>query len=216
MTDNTEAIISISLNQQKHSMLFRLQAECVDDVCKNIFDIGYNLYFPDIEHKNEIKTNLYTESIKEDINRLRNDLDISNLDSKIDKFTSIIQDLFGINANSSRRGRIAEDFIYTLVTSKFKDYSIDISRNIPHSGDYIITIPSENKQHIKIMLEVKNYTRPVGQDELDKLLYDMQCMGIHYSIFISLKSSFVGKKRLQINDYDINNGKYNLWFFNRR
>lgn len=204
-------IIKLQIDDEIFPELFNLKNDTLGHKCYEIFETGYKLSYPDNKTLTENSTNnLNTELIKHEINKLNNKLDNNELNEKIIDFTDIVQNLFGINYNSSRKGKIGEDIVYTIINSKFKDYTIDITRNKPHHGDGIIKIP--NKPHVKIMLEIKNYTTNIDSDELDKLLYDMKYTNTHYSIFLSLKSSFVGKKRLEINSFTTDGVNYTVIF----
>ena len=198
-------IISVHIDDDDFPMLSNIKDDVLGDMCYDIFKMGYDCYFPNIEDSTFNKTiNSHTGILKNEISQLRYQLEDKNIDSKIENFTDVVNDLFGINANSARRGKVGEDLVYTLIKTKFKDYSIEVTRGKHHSGDAIVTIPpnSKRKKFIKVMVEIKNYTKSVDSDELDKLLYDMDHTGIDNALFISMQSSFVGKKRLSIERYD--------------
>ena len=203
--------VKIQIDDEKFPELFNLKSEVIGNKCYEIFETGYKLSYPDSKILMENTTNnLQTELMKHEMNKLNGKLDNDELHEKISDFTDIVQNLFGINYNSTKKGKIGEDFVYALINNKFKDYTIDITRNKPHQGDGIIKIP--NKPHVKIMLEIKNYMSNIDKDELDKLLYDMKYTNTYYSIFLSLKSSFVGKKRLEVNSFVIDGANYTVIF----
>lgn len=203
--------IKIQIDDEKFPELFNVKNELIGNKCYEIFETGYKLSYPNVTTLQETsENNLQTCIIKHEMDKLNNKFDNDKLNEKMDAFTNVVQDLFGINYNSTRKGKIGEDFVYTLINNKFKDYTIEITRNKPHHGDGIIKIPSDPP--VKIMLEIKNYSTNIDSDELDKLLYDMKYTNTHYSIFLSLKSSFVGKKRLEINSFTLDDNEYTVIF----
>lgn len=202
--------INITLDKKVFPELFNLKQDMLDEKCRSIFLYGYNLLYPNINKLQHASIeSLNTELIRNDINKLNNSIDINNMNEKIDSFANLMNDFLGITHNSSRKGMVSENIIYDIISNKFKDYTIEITRGKPHNGDAILTIPLSNK---KLMIEVKNYSHNVDTDEINKLLYDMKYTNIDHCVFISLKSAFVGKKRLEIKTYNIDNNKYTIVF----
>lgn len=207
-------IIQIEIDDITFPQLFNIKQASLGSICYDLFKTGYNYTYADNNViNNNINNNknldIHTDSIKYEICKLTNKIDNNDISDKIETFTNIVQDLIGINYNSTKKGKLGEEFIYNIIKNKFKDYAIKITRGIPHSGDAIITLPSKKNDNTKnkIMIEIKNYNSNVDTDELDKLLFDMDHMNIHYSIFLSLKSAFVGKKRLEIKTYNYKSNK---------
>lgn len=200
-------IIKLIIEENDFPMLFKIKNDYLSDLCYNIFDSGYKSHFNTTTHK----LSLNTDSIKYDILQLKQMIQTTNIEDKVDKFSTIIEQLLGINMNVTQKGKVGEDFIYKLINQKFPDYNLEITRNKPHTGDAIMTIPFKNKNHL-VMIEIKNYSKTVASDELQKLLYDMNNTSTKYSLFISLKSSFIGKKRLCINEYTLNSKTYIVLF----
>ena len=206
---NKTKTLKIFIEQQDFPMLFKLNKNDLSEMCYNIFQSGYNSYFPQQKQRKVLKEyKSQTDSIKYDLLQLKSTIDNKDIDEKINRFTDILEELFGINMHTTKKGQIAENIIYKLIEQKFKDYSIEKTRNKPHHGDGIIHT-SDNK---KIMLEIKNYSKSVNNDELEKLLFDMNHTSIHYSLFISLKSTFVKQKRLSIEEYTKNNKIFTVVF----
>ena len=46
-----------------------------------------------------------------------------------------IKKLFGLNSSSNKKGEISENIIYELFKNKFKNYSYEKTRHIPHNAD---------------------------------------------------------------------------------
>ena len=204
---NKKKTIKLQIKKKDFPLLFKLRDDKFDEMCMKLLCRGYESYFPDIKN---IKSNMdgyQTDSIKLDIKNLQNTLDKMDMSENICKFSSILEQLFGISHNSSKKGKISENMIYAILRQKFKDYTIEETRNRAHYGDGIINIPTNDKdKDIRVMIEIKNYSKAVDSNEIKKLRRDMKYTNIKYSLFISLKSGFVGKKQMAIEEFK-SNGK---------
>lgn len=190
--------IQIEIDDDDFPMLFELKKSSLGSVCYDIFKTGYSQIFPNQKSNGNNKINeLYTESLKHELIKINEKIEDKNVGEKLDDFSTIIADLVGINFNSSKKGRFGEDFVLKQINTKFPDHTLKITRSMPHCGDGILTTPDGNK----IMIEVKNYSINIDDTELEKLLFDMKYNKINYSVFISLKTSFVGKRRFDIKKY---------------
>jgi hypothetical protein len=182
------------LDHENFPMLNKLDEKYVSEMCYDIFKRGYESYFPNIENMNIQNTNntIYTDSIKSDLNKVSN----------------ILEELVGVTNNSSKKGKLTENIVYNMLKTKFKDYTLEETRGIPHSGDAILSFNKTDK----ILIEVKNYTKAVDRDEVDKLIYDMKYTKIRFSLFISIRSGFVGKKQMSIQEFSYENESYVIVF----
>lgn len=211
-------IVKLYIDEESFPMLFNIKNENLGDMCYSIFDTGYNEYFKDnqkISKDNKIikAMDYHTDSVKCDLEQVKHTLDIMKIDDKMDKFSFILEELLGITNNSSRKGKLSENLIYNMLKIKFKNYVVEETRQIPHSGDAIMNIPHINgNDTTKVLIEIKNYTKHVNTDEIEKLIYDMKYTEIKYSLFISLQSGFVGKKQLSIQEFNHNNQIYTIIF----
>lgn len=209
-------IIKLHIEEEDFPMLFQIKNENLGDICYEIFSSGYKSKFSDQNQNSKDRvTEQIIRSVDNNTDSIKYDLEIIkkqlNIDDKIDNFSNILEELFGISNNSSKKGRITEDLIYKIIKNKFKDYIVEETRHKPHSGDYLLKIPIGNKIE-KIIVEIKNYTRHVDSDELDKLIYDMKYIDIQYALFFSLKSGFVGKKRMALQEFKHNNKTFIILF----
>lgn len=185
--------INLTLDPEKYPMLFKLNPEDIQDTIKTILETGYNIHFPKVNNNQEV------------INRIEAHADLND---KMDFMSSVMEDLFGISKNSAKKGQIAEDTIKKIIQDKFKDHTVEDCRHKPHHGDLIIHTPDKKT----VMVEIKNYGRPVDKDEISKLKYDMEFTGINFSMIMSLKSNFSGRKRLDIERFNKNGKNYYILF----
>lgn len=126
-------------------------------------------------------------------------LAISNTNLKVESETNNITD----NKTTSK-GQLGENVVYDILVEKFSDYQIENMSKIPHSGDIQVELGSKNK----IIVEVKNYNKTIDQEQIDKLKFDMKYSNIYYSIFISLNSGIVGRKRFELETFYFNKQNY--------
>jgi hypothetical protein len=203
--------MSLKIDKDKHPMLFnnnglnkKKTIECIN--------IGYNLLYGNNDTPDELveqqKLNKTKQEIIEKINvdnqltcsRLENLetlLSSLNLNDKMNNLDEIVNKLFGISNNSSKRGEVSEDVIYDFFKENFKDYSYDKKSHIAHSGDGELISPSS----LKCLVEIKNYTNSVTSKEINKFVYDMAYTGNTFGLFISLQSNIATKKGIQFDVY---------------
>jgi len=194
-------IIKVHITEEEFPHLFKIHRDYLGETCYDIFAKGYEYTYPKEHNDNSeiLKSiNRYTDGVMTKLDHL-------DYNGQIDKFTDMLEDFFGIMNNSSKKGKITENLIYNILKNRFKNFAIEETRSKPHHGDAIIHIPKK-KEDIKIILEIKNYSKVVNSKEIKKLKYDMIHTGIRYSIFVSMKSGFVGRKDLSIEEF-FNEGK---------
>ena len=131
---------TIKITKEKHPRLFELYKKDLNKRITQIFDFGYNAFYPDL---------LETE-----------DTEIFQRDAQLNKAVDIMTKLLGIANNSSKKGELAEN----ILEEHFEKYYINIkfksTAKIPHSGDGWLYLPNNNI----IMIESKNYTTSVNKD----------------------------------------------------
>ena len=183
--------------------LFNLEQNALEYICYNLFEIGYNRKYPKydlVDHQ--------TDSIKLELGNIERKFNELDMTENINKFSFILEELLGITNNSYKKGKMAEDAVFEHIKHKFPEYSIDETRGIPHSGDGLIHVSND----IKIMVEIKNYIKSVSSDEIDKLKYDMTYTNTKYAIMISLKTNFVGKGSLEIEEFNYDSSTYYILY----
>jgi hypothetical protein len=209
--------IKISISSDDFPMLFKVNNNELGELCYNIFEQGYKSQFPDTNNNNNndvVMKNMihHTDSIKHDLKLLDQKINVDDINNKLDDFSDIIEQLFGITNNSTKKGKITEELIYNMLKNKFNDYAIEETRGVNHSGDAIIHIPKMNNKVTKVMVEIKNYNSTVDTDEIEKMRHDMKYTKIKFGIFISIKSGFVGKKQMAIEEFKYDDDIYTILY----
>lgn len=198
--------VTINISKEEFPKLF-INTENIEDEVFNIFKTGYQtIYNNDIQvdnalvsefsnvcrrFKDDIIYNMNTRSdgVTNEIVQLRSSVCV---EEKLDEFTKIVEQLFGISYTSCKKGEISENFIYNIFTTKFKNYCYDKKRHIPHNADGELNSPSG----MKALVEIKNYTKSVNKDELDKFKFDLTHNSIRFGLFISLQSGIIGHQNI--------------------
>ena len=168
----------------------------IDNLCRKFKDDVVN----NINDKNY--------SVITEIDKLKTQINSLNVDKKMDEFNIILNDLFGINNTSCKKGEISEDFIYQIFENKYKNYCYDKKRHIPHNADGELNSPTG----LKSLVEIKNYTNSVNNDEIEKFKYDLYHTGINYGLFISIKSGIIGHTNIDYKIIKHNNKDYHIIF----
>lgn len=97
------------------------------------------------------------------------------------------------------KGSIGENIVKDILINKFPNFEIEDTSKKPHHGDFNLTFSSKKK----CIIEVKNYNKTVDIEQVEKLKYDMKYSKINYSVFVSLNSGIVGKKKFEIESFFI-------------
>jgi hypothetical protein len=86
--------------------------------------------------------------------------------------------------SSSEKGRISENIIYNELRHRMPLASIIFNRHTPQSADIII----DRTGHTKIIIENKDWNKPIAATEVDKFIRDIEHTG-HSGILVSQTSS---------------------------
>lgn len=108
------------------------------------------------------------------------------------------------SSNSSKKGQVAENVLYNLLSTTFSDTEIVNTSCIANSGD----LQMIKDQFPKILIDSKNFNTAVPKRDIDKFYSDIQtnnCCGI-------LCNSFYGISNKQHFEIDIVDGKNILIF----
>ena len=133
--------------------------------------------------------------------KTKNDYETYQIKESIQQLQQVTKDIFGLSKTSQKRGEIGENMIYNIFQNDYQNYSFEKTNHVPHSADAIVTTPNNDK----FLLEIKNYQNVIDQKEITKLKYDMEYTNINYALLISIQSSIVGKKTIDIEKFIINN-----------
>ena len=210
--------IVLDIDESKFPILATIKTKNLNKLSLDIFSLGYEQMFPKTdttltqlgnpEIKQLIDTyGFHTDLIKYDLLKMKRTLEKNDMNEKIEKFSNIMEELVGAVSNSAKKGKLSENLVFNYINNRFPEYSLEETRHTPHSGDAILTIPSQLK-NIKIMIEIKNYSKPVDREEVEKLIYDMKFKRIRFAIIMSLRSTFIGKKYLAFEEFNYSNEKY--------
>ena len=216
---NESIDININLNTKRYPKLLSLSSDEIKSEIEYLISIGYSHVYKNSNPSNEIQNvcrkfkddiiNNFSDKnliVRKELDDLKLNINSFNIDDKINKLTSIIEDLFGISNTSNKKGEISEDFIYTLFENKFKNYCYDKKRHIPHNADGELNSPSG----LKCLVEVKNYNKSIDQKEIDKFKFDLYHTNINFGLFISLKTGIIGKKNIDYEKIKHNNEDFHI------
>ena len=182
-------LITIDIDDHKYPMLKQIKDNNIYDIIIKLLDIGYNIYFPKLEDKEELSQNLILSKL-----------------SKIELLENSLSKLIGFSNNSSKKGIIVENIIENIIIERYGDIQYEKKNNIPHSGDGWITL--ENNK--KIIVECKNYNTTINKDEINKLEYDMIYNNIKWGLLLSFNSNIQNTKELDIITFIHNNENYTI------
>jgi hypothetical protein len=94
--------------------------------------------------------------------------------------------------NSSSKGKVGEVLYDNWISNDIsKQWSTEVTKSQPHSGDFIHTHHDTKQQ---VIVDVKHYTKNVPTTEIDKLWSDMETTGIPLGLMVSLTSRFVKRR----------------------
>jgi len=178
----------LDIDLDKYPIIKSLDNCDINTILTKCLDIGYNNIF-------------INNNIKLELDKQNNNSEINNLLTNLKDITT---NLFGINNTSNKKGELSENIINNIFINNFQNYQYEITRSKPHCGDGLLKI-----NNIDIIVEIKNYTNIVNNDEIDKLKYDMKYNNIRFGLFLSFKSGICGKKTFDFEKYEDSNGFYN-------
>ena len=191
--------VSLKLKEEDYEMLFKLKKREREKLIKNIFDSGYNLYFPSTD-----KELNQQQEVLALLQSLKNDFSTPDIGDKIDSLESSLGKLIGLSSNSSRKGEVAENLLENLIITRYGDIQYKDTSKIAHSGDAWLTFPDNGI----VMLESKNYTTTINKDEIDKMERDMKEHNILWGIFISWNSNIQGKREFDMHIFSHQGNNY--------
>lgn len=177
---------NFTIKKEEYPMLFKMKSTEMNDIITNIFNMGYQAYFPDITEE------------KKSSNSVANKL--TTLEGTLEK-------LIGLSSSSSRKGELAENLLESIISNKYGDITYTDMSQVNHSGDAWLKFDSFSTN---IMLESKNYTSKVNKDEITKMRNDMITNNIQWGIFVSWNSSIQGFRNCDIDTFNHQGNVYTI------
>ena len=132
----------------------------------------------------------YLQGAEECITDIEQLLSITIRSQLHDELNSIVNKLNTKN-NSSELGAIGEKYIQDKLTEMNVPWSDTSSK--PHNADIEFNICDNI-----VFMDVKNYSKPVPTQEIDKLFRDCEENNIKYGVLLSLKSAISKRKTFDI------------------
>lgn len=140
-----------------------------------------------------------TTSINERITEIERKT-TKTIDTNHDRMIELVEKMTGKIKTSVSRGDIGENFIQEGLEIYFPNDAVVRTSGAAHESD--IQLISEDSDNI--IIESKNYTSPVQTKEIEKFKKDMIRTNIPFGIFISFSSKVIGKKNMEIEQFNDN------------
>jgi len=183
--------INLELSDQEFPRLFELSEDALPSIVKKIIMFGYQCYFPD--------------PVIENINESSNfDGDDDKLTKKLDIVETLINKLTGVSNNSKKIGIFGENYIHELISKNFIGMSYQQTGETDHSGDGLLTLSNGSE----ILVEIKNYSTIINDDEINKFTYDMKTTKRRFGIFISIATKINKMKTIDLKTFVYENQTY--------
>jgi len=174
--------VTIDLNQQEFPRLFELSKNSISNVITKIIKFGYDSYFPEIKNTISVDSNI----------------------NKIDTLDLLINKLTGISNNSKKIGIFGENYIHELISKNFIGMSYQQTGETDHSGDGLLTLNNGSE----ILVEIKNYSTIINDDEINKFTADMKTTKRKFGLFISLTTKINKMKIIDLKTFIYDNETY--------
>jgi len=103
-----------------------------------------------------------------------------------------VTELLGKMTNSSHKGKISENLIFSVLETLFSSAVISFVGSTKETGDFIV----DRRNKPKVLVENKDYTRSVPTEEVSKFIRDIDIQGCS-GLFIS-NSGICGKEPFEV------------------
>ncbi len=183
----------LELSEQEFPRLFEITEDIIPNILKKIITFGYQCYFPEPEIQQ------YLENINEDTNQ-----DDDKLTKKLDIVETLINKLTGISNNSKKIGIFGENYIHELISKNFIGMSYHQTGETDHSGDGLLTLSNGSE----ILVEIKNYSTIINDDEINKFTLDMKTTKRRFGLFISIATKINKMKTIDLKTFVYDNQTY--------
>ena len=193
----------------------------IDQHLNKLLNIGYNVMNQITLTQNNEQTNkfieLYSKHNEKVIDNLCNHVvqntssineriaeierkTTKTIDTNHQKMIELVEKMTGKMKTSVSRGDIGENFIQEGLQIYFPNDEIVRTSGTAHESD--IQLISDDSANI--IIESKNYTSVVQTKEVEKFKKDMIRTNIPFGIFISFSSKVIGKKNMEIEQFNDN------------
>jgi len=183
--------INMELTELQFPRLFELNEDNLPNILQKIITFGYKCYFPEP----------IVETTSEKIDDEKTD---DKLDNKIDMLDTLINKLTGISNNSKKIGIFGENYIQELITKNFIGMAYQQTGETDHSGDGLLTLNTG----AEILVEIKNYSTIVNDDEINKFTFDMKSTKRKFGLFVSLATKINKMKIIDLKTFVYENETY--------
>ena len=191
--------ITFDINIDEFPLLGNINPEMHNEYIKNIFKLGYNMYFPQYQQPE------YNHIISK-IDQIQDTIKETNIKDYLVSLDTSLNKLIGISSNSNKKGNFAENVLENIFETRYGDIKFERKSSVAHSGDAWLYLPDNTI----ILLESKNYNTTVGKEELIKLQNDMVTNNIHWAIMVSFNSQIQGMKELDFHTFVHSDTKYSI------
>lgn len=200
-------MLDFKIDTNKYPLLNNFKKKDLDVILNKIFNTGYYIHFPSNDNIiKQVEMKEVTNKIEEIKLDLIQEINKSDITSKLTLLENSLSKLIGISNNSYKKGDFGENMIQEIFTQRYGDILFEKKNHIPHSGDAWLYLPN----NMKIILEIKNYTNTVNKDEITKLEYDMKYNNINWGIMVSFNSNIMGMRELDFHTFVHNNTIYSV------
>lgn len=187
--------VSFELDLTKLEQLADLTPANVSGIAKQLLLQWYHATYQQQTPASEIATQLdrHHSRLRELVDRA-----VASSDTALQDMTRTTKELFGLAKASSTRGVASQNAFFEGFRSNVPDYAIQDMSTTPHAGDFHVTSP----QGFSMMMELKNYSKPVDSKEIEKMKGDMVATSIRHGILLSIDSGIVYRPSLDVEVFE--------------
>lgn len=208
--------LSKTINENQHKIIidnlndnFHKQENTIIDKTKNLLNDTINTGLTNMVNNSQLpimqSINDSEKRINENLKSL-NETSIQNKSISDDIKQEITEHLTSLS-NSSKKGKIGENKLFSLLTNLYPSGEIINNTDFEkRSGDFFLK--RKNKSHI--IFENKDYSTNVGPSEIDKFIRDIDTQNSH-GIFLSQQTGITLKENYEI---DIHKNKILIYLHN--
>jgi len=190
INDNIKKInINFELTNIDYPHLFELNKDYIPEIINKLLNTGYNLYYPTINNNNINTHEMYKNT---------------TIENSVEKLDGLINKLTGISNNSKKIGMFGENYIRELISNNFIGMTYQNTGETDHAGDGLLTF----NNGAEILVEIKNYTTVINDDEVNKFTNDMKTTKRKFGLFISISSKINKTKIIDMKTFTYENEIY--------